>query len=731
MDLAVRGTRTLPQPPAPAAQSGKLIESKSENGVPPFPAPLVPLLLLVLLLAAFPALLGAQQGQEGPRGDGWNDPEVLALVEMARETRRDTERAAELESWTARTDGHIYFYVDPDDGRRALIRVDQVAVDVFWEAPDRTRQRVIGERTETFLPVRDFDYYLDRLTLVQSGFGDEIRVGHGMDVADVPHPLRWLPPGTDQDPIYDVRLADALTLTLPGVEEPLRILQVEVRPRDASRPAMVGSVFLAERDGSLVRMELGFTPASYVDRRTDRVSVELDFGLWEGRHWLPNEQVLEVRREVPELDLGVGTVIRAVLRVGNYDLGAPVPPEVMAGPPVQAAPQLQRESFEFSEGLLDALQRDGLSGADLQADPADLRAEALGRGLQGRPPSGLAPLRLHLPRVSSLLTHDRTRGWEPAVGVTLRPSSVLRIRATGGWAPSADRVRGDLVLDGPGLGAWSMGARLSANGVQDLGVRPAGPPLLATASSLLFGEDWADPYRSSGALLTAARRTDSGARIHLAAGVEWHRSEELGGDDESLRPVLPVEEGTRGRLRGLAALPAPGLPDGWDGELVLDSDLLLGAGVGGRVQVELDVGRRDPAGRSEVRGRLLAGGAPGSPSPQLLGTLGGRNTLPGWPMRSFGGSGWSLASVEGSRQVGTPHLHLRGGIHGGWAGGDLPGGWSAPDGGGPRGTRGVRGGITAGVGTLWNLVHIDAARGLGGGEWQLLLSVDPTWWDRL
>ncbi|TVP75828.1 MAG: hypothetical protein EA352_07125, partial [Gemmatimonadales bacterium] len=646
------------------------------------------------------------------------------------ETRRDTERRADLESWTARTDGHIYFYVDPDDGRRALIRVDQVAVDVFWQAPDLTRQRIVGERTETFLPVRDFDYYLDRLTLVQSGFGDEIRVGQGMDVADVPHPLRWLPPGTEEDPVYDMRFADALTLTLPGVDEPLRIRQVEVRPRDPDRAAMVGSVFLAERDGSLVRMELGFTPASYVDRRTDRVSVQLDFGLWDGEHWLPNEQVLEVRREIPELDLGVGTVIRAVLRVGNYDLGAQVPPEVMAGPPVQAAPLLQRQAFDFPEGLLDGLERDGLSGVDLRTDPADLRAEAL-RRLEGRPPSGLSPIRFHLPRLSTLVTHDRARGWSPGVGITLRPSSSVRARLDGGWSEASGRFRGGVVLDGPGWGAWALEGRVVANERRDLGVRPAGPPVLGSAASVLTGEDWVDPFLGTGAHLALRRRTDSGGRILLSGGVERHRSEELRVGVEDGRPVLPVSKGTRALLRGQVSHPLPSPGTRWQTTGEVTADLLVGGGTGGRLEAEVEMSLEDPADRFAVLLQTRGGLVTGEAFPQLHGTLGGRNTLPGWPMRSFGGSRWGLAAVEGSRRLGSSHLHLRGGLHAGAAGGGTPASWPSGDEGGPSASGGVRGGVTLGVGTLWNLVHLDVARGMGGGEWQFLLSVNPDWWDLL
>jgi len=41
----------------------------------------------------------------------------------------------------------------------------------------------------------------------------------------------------------------------------------------------------------------------------------------------------------------------------------------------------------------------------------------------------------------------------------------------------------------------------------------------------------------------------------------------------------------------------------------------------------------------------------------------------------------------------------------------------------------IRGSVGGGVGLLWDLLHIDVARGLGpGGEWQLLLSIDPQVW---
>ena len=47
---------------------------------------------------------------------------------------------------------------------------------------------------------------------------------------------------------------------------------------------------------------------------------------------------------------------------------------------------------------------------------------------------------------------------------------------------------------------------------------------------------------------------------------------------------------------------------------------------------------------------------------------------------------------------------------------------------GAGGTRTVRTSATLGLGLLWDLVRVDGARGLNGGEWQLLISLDPRWW---
>jgi hypothetical protein len=229
-------------------------------------------------------------GQTAAAAPAWDSPRALELVEAARARRLLPAQDTTLRNYSAKAEGFVYFYLDRSETEeRTLVKVDQVALEVFWAPPNRTKQRIVGMRDMSRLPNR-MHYHLDHLTVVQDGFGDVIRMGDGDEVADVPHPAA---PGSDS--IYEFRLADSLTLQLPGAAQPIRVYEMQVRPRRVDRSALVGSVFVDRADGDIVRMTFTFTPASYVDRRLDYISVSLDNGLWEGRYWLPHEQTLQIR----------------------------------------------------------------------------------------------------------------------------------------------------------------------------------------------------------------------------------------------------------------------------------------------------------------------------------------------------------------------------------------------------------------------------------------------------
>ena len=66
---------------------------------------------------------------------------------------------------------------------------------------------------------------------------------------------------------YDYRLADSLTLALPSRE--IRVYKVEVRPQHPEGVGVVGAMYLDRGTADIVRMELTFTAASYLDETLD------------------------------------------------------------------------------------------------------------------------------------------------------------------------------------------------------------------------------------------------------------------------------------------------------------------------------------------------------------------------------------------------------------------------------------------------------------------------------
>ena len=682
---------------------------------------------------ALPAgVLWAQESTDPPQA-AWNASEVLELVASARVARATLAASSDLQTYEARTEGHVYFFVDPEQGERYLIRIDQVAAEVRWEAPDRLQQHIVGERSETRLPVRDFDYYLDRLTLVPHGFGDEIRIGSGLDVAGVEHPLA---PSRSPDlevESYDYRLGDSLTLFVSGREEPVRIQEVAVRPRDPDRPGILGTIHLDRASASIVRMAFTFTPSSYVDPRNDRISVELDYGLWEGRYWLPNVQKIEVRREMPRLDLGIGTVIRAVLQVRDYTLDAPLHEQLSAMPSVTFLSLAERESFPFATTLYENMEEDGLGELVVDADPRELRARAM-ELLETVPESGLSPLRLHVPALSSALRYGRTEGVRVGVGGSFQPRPRTRIRGNVGYAVANSEGQVSVALEELLDSKWTLGARIRAHDMADLGLAPGSAPLISSLGALVKGEDYLDPFWVTGGSISLEYRTEDASRIAFEMGIERHSSASLElnssplRDSDVFRPVRPVAETELFRFdvdmgRSISLL---GSGRGWG---QLDAMLLHGQeGTGLGVSVGWDErwGLRSPANEIELTG--IGWIWLGDPLPQGHRLLGGRGTIPGFAYRQFVGESAVTASLLGSTDLVGPLVRLRGGLHAGWSdGGDarVAERWGA------AATNGPRASVSLGLGLGWDLLHLDLARGVNGGDWQLLLSIDRHWWDRL
>ena len=659
------------------------------------------------LAATLAAFAGAPAWAQSPQA--WNSERALALVARARAARQSSVVDGEMRTYSAQARGYVYFFMDrPGSPQPTLVKADQVALEVFWRAPNDTKQRIVGLRDEKLLPT-SIRYHLDHLTVVQDDFGDFIRLGDGDEVERVLHPA-----GPDAENTYDFLLSDSLNIRYADNTEEIRVYQLLVRPKEFSVPGFVGSLFLDRATGAIVRMNFSFTPSSYVDPYLDYIRISLDNSLWMGRHWLPYRQEVEIRREVPALDILVGSVIRNRFEIGQYDFNVDLPLATFLGPTVTSASPAQREIFPFERGLFDDIDERGLAPSPSLDDVREQVREAV----QDRYLTGLAALRVLIPSFSDLFRYDRVEGVFLGVGLALRPGAGVLLRTSGGYAigrrePAAavslQKRRAGLT---PVIGGYW-------NGFRDMGGHPGSTGLENTISSITGSKDYFDPFFVRGASLTL----QGDDRVGPTVTVRWERHLSAhdvvsDGPDTEFRPVRQIDEGALAALD--ISLPV-GLPGGGRGSLVASAGHL-----GPRDFVTLDAEALWEGGLPllHAKGSLsaAAGWVSADAPAQSLHLIGGRNTLPGHDFRAFEGEGYWLVRTEATVPIYPPHVGIRvlsmlGATY--LSDRTLPIGWTATD------SDGVRISIGAGLSIAWDVMRLDLARGLKGGGWEAVFSVSP------
>ena len=185
---------------------------------------------VVLLLLLLPAPAS---------GQAWNDPPVRQLIRRAILLRETPSTDTILRSYRSQAHGFVFYEIQFGPGFRdppRLAQADELDVEVYWESPDLSKQRIVGWRGGHFLPYQMY-YHRDHLGIVTNNFGPMIRIGQGDEVRDAIHPLSL--EGLEE---YDFALGDTLKLrTGKGV---INVLPVQVRPRDIHRPLVVGTLYL-------------------------------------------------------------------------------------------------------------------------------------------------------------------------------------------------------------------------------------------------------------------------------------------------------------------------------------------------------------------------------------------------------------------------------------------------------------------------------------------------------
>jgi hypothetical protein len=679
-------------------------------------AALIPL-LLTFYLSPLTSTLPAQT---------WNSTQTLSLVHRAVDRRQAVQADSALTSYRARAHGFLFFLAQVGEGLTEpprLVKADELDVEVYWQAPERSRQVILGWRDGTFLPT-DIHYHRDHLGIVTNNFGNVIRIGEGDEVRDVVHPLS--PAGIG---IYDYALTDSAAIR--SATGQITVYEIQVRPRAFSRPSVVGTLYLDVATAELVRFRFSFTPGAYLDRQVEDISIVLENALYEHRFWLPYRQEIEIRRRATWLDFPARGIIRGRWEIDNYELNPELSAEVFDRPAISG---LLRPGGQtgWEQPLEQAIAgvAQPVNRQDMEALRGEVERIAGSRALAGLPSKRLAAGSLsdlaHVNRVQGL-----TLGFGSIIGVE---GSRIQLRPTIAYGTSDDRLLGSMTA------SWSHGTtRLNIGAsrrVSDFSDLPVVAPLMNSLLAQEGGRDYGDYVLLHSVDLGVRQRL--GGRTALTAALVLEES-------QSVRTRATPANGTyRSNPRlgaGTFRIVRLGLERA-SGGIAAHRDLQgrltveAGEGDGEYVRATLEGRWLAGLGGSELLTRIYLGiGSERLPAYRSF-VLGGRGTLVGEPFRAYGGREAGLAHVEWRFDVPVPALSLGSFastgrrmtvapfLAAGYAGrplAQLP--WDR--------SAGIR--PVAGVAFEWfmRLIRVEAGVGLRDGHVGVTVDINRDWWGLL
>ena len=594
-------------------------------------------------------------------------------------------------------------------GRRVWSKVAASAVEeqvarVQWERPNDLRVDVIGRRSRSRNGMMELSSVWDRPWFVPRGVDDSVRIfSNDFPATGALHPLARTGPDS-----YRYVMTGGLRLN-PARGGALRVVRIDVTPKRTGPALIAGQLWIDSASAEVVRLTFRYVGTALWVRpvpgprgpdsakagrlnslanRIVSVDVDLEYGLQEGRYWMPRRQVIAGRVRVP-LVSDVVIPFQATTTFEDYAINTgrtiafALPPPAAAGLSRDSLRALRRARRDFRRGRerarADSLRswsyagrwaggryelhrpsnvtlgryRDWPDSLSLEPDPADVRrlreaevelarlAETLPGQLTGERTHGVA-----YERPSDALRYDRVQGLSLGLGYRVRVPALrfTDLYATVRYGLSDDRVTGRLSLrrDAPG-------GRLTLSGyhdVSDLDPFSPGHTVGNTLNALFAAHDDADYMLADGGSASFETSLRTGLDLVLGARVERQQSagrratsavnDFLGGDGR-FPPNPPVDEGTfaaaSARLSHTGGLR-------WN----VAADVLGGADqVTGRLYGAL---RRDVGDRAGASLRLAAGVATSPGPPQSQFRLGGLATVRGFDYAERRGQAFWSAQLD-------------------------------------------------------------------------------------
>ncbi|MDB4913008.1 MAG: hypothetical protein JWM95_652 [Gemmatimonadetes bacterium] len=676
----------------------------------------------LLVLSLLPCLVHAQ---------AWNDERSLALVGRATARRVQQLSDTGLKDFKALAHGYVTFLAQVGEGLAEppkVVKADELMNEVYWLAPNLSKQRILGRRDTLLLPT-DIAYHRDHLGIVQNNFPAIIRLGDGDEVVDVPHPL-----SSAGLAAYDFAITDSTSLKYPG--RTINVYEVKVRPKNDRQARIIGALYIDRDDAQVVRMAFNFTRAAFRDDALEDLFVVIENSLVNGRFWLPHRQEIEIQRGGTWLDYPIRGVIRGRWEIGDYAVNTGLTPGFFAGPEIVVAPRAASDTFHFGGRILDSLPPDVRAVTDADIQHVREEARSLVRAQALRRPQRLM---LSAGGVSDFVVFDRAEGFAVGAGAASRFGGGLGAlgRARYGFDDAQLKGTGELSWQSPLWGVRVFGMR----DFREAGDIPERSRLMNSLAAQEFGADASDPFGVQGGGLGVDVRDLLGMRVRLDLSVERQRplSVRATPAQGTFEPLIAAERGRAQRaslsFNRPTSLSVFGTEMRTTGELRLTHfrpDAPATSSTVARAFATVTFERPFESGRLVVHGAGgAAGGTAGVPVQERV-YFGGPVSAPGYAMRELSAALATTTRIEWRTKIPAPSVSLGrfGRIPGEatlapFVQGTFARRAMASDAAHPTG---VYPSVGVALQPLFDLMRIQLARGLRNGGWSFNVDVSREYW---